>query len=240
MKYKISLCISVLCFFIAFLLILAARTSSQEALARRISPDILRFHVLADSNRREDQERKLEVRGLILDYMEKQLPENIGKKELIKWLENNRTSIESMAEDWLSDHGSEKEVRFELARDYFPTKAYGDMVFPCGVYDTARIVIGSGRGRNWWCVLYPSLCFTDSLHAIVPESSKDTLKNLLTEEDYNALLGPEAYLKGAEGTVGRSGTNQAEGTAAENRAQEKPKIRPRLRLLDILCGISNG
>ena len=62
------------------------------------------------------------------------------------------------------------------------------MVFPCGTYDAVRITIGSGKGHNWWCVLYPSLCYTDSIRAVVPDSSKQTLACLLDEDDYRSLL----------------------------------------------------
>ena len=188
MKYKVSLCISALCFFMAFLILLSARAKEQEALADRIAPDILRFHVLAESNRPEDQELKLGVKDLILDYVKSHAPEDAGKEDLARWLSEERTPIEALAESWLAAHGRPLPVRMELSRDYFPSKAYGDMVFPCGFYDAARITIGHGKGRNWWCVLYPSLCFTDSVHGAVPASSRRELSSLLDEGDYNALL----------------------------------------------------
>ena len=155
MKYKISLCISALCFFTAFLILMASRTTGEEALASRIAPEILRFHVLAESDSARDQNLKLGVKGLVLDYIHGQVPEDADKEQLEQWIEGNKTSIETMAQDWLADQGASYPVKLELTRDYFPTKAYGDMVFPCGTYDAVRITIGSGKGHNWWCVLYP-------------------------------------------------------------------------------------
>nr|WP_330406979.1 stage II sporulation protein R [Enterocloster bolteae] len=190
MKYKISLCISALCFFTAFLILMASRTTGEEALASRIAPEILRFHVLAESDSTRDQNLKLGVKGLVLDYIHGQVPEDTDKEQLKQWIESNKTSIETMAQDWLADQGASYPVKLELTRDYFPTKAYGDMVFPCGTYDAVRITIGSGKGHNWWCVLYPSLCYTDAIHAVVPDSSKKTLSSLLGEDDYDALLSP--------------------------------------------------
>lgn len=172
MKYKISLCISALCFFTAFLILMASRTTGEEALASRIAPEILRFHVLAESDSARDQNLKLGVKGLVLDYIRSQVPEDTDKEQLEQWIERSKTSIEAMAQDWLADQGASYPVKLELTRDYFPTKAYGDMVFPCGTYDAVRITIGSGKGRNWWCVLYPSLCYTDAIHAVVPDSSR--------------------------------------------------------------------
>ena len=158
MKYKISLCISALCFFTAFLILMASRTTGEEALASRIAPEILRFHVLAESDSARDQNLKLGVKGLVLDYIHGQVPEDADKEQLEQWIEGNKTSIETMAQDWLADQGASYPVKLELTRDYFPTKAYGDMVFPCGTYDAVRITIGSGKGHNWWCVLYPPIC----------------------------------------------------------------------------------
>ena len=192
MKYKISLCISALCFFTAFLILMASRTTGEEALASRIAPEILRFHVLAESDSARDQNLKLGVKGLVLDYIRSQVPEDTDKEQLEQWIEGNKTSIEAMAQDWLADQGASYPVKLELTRDYFPTKSYGDMVFPCGTYDAVRITIGSGKGRNWWCVLYPSLCYTDAIHAVVPDSSRKTLSSLLAEDDYDALLSPLA------------------------------------------------
>lgn len=213
MKYKASLCASALCFFTAFLIILASRTSGEEALASRIAPEILRFHILAESDSAYDQNLKLGVKGLVLDYIHSQTPEDITKEDLILWLSQNKAGIQSMSEEWLLEHGADYPVKLEVTRDYFPTKSYGDMVFPCGTYDALRITIGQGKGRNWWCVLYPALCYTDPVHAVVPERSKKTLSALLDQEDYDALLAPESQ------------------------AHKKPEVRVRFRLLEAL-GIS--
>lgn len=192
----------------AFLLALSGYTRSQETLAAHIAPKILRFHVLADSNRREDQELKLQVRDQVLSYIYTAIPQPMEKEPLKRWLADHAEQIEETAEGYLASQGHPQEVSFELTSDYFPTKAYGDMVFPCGTYDAARITIGSGKGRNWWCVLYPSLCFTDPVTARVPEPSKKKLSALLDETDYEAL-----------------------------RAEEKPEIHVRLRLLDTVSAL---
>ena len=206
MKYKITLSISALCFFTAFLILLAWRGAGEEALASRIAPQILRFHVLAESNRPKDQELKLGVKSLVLNYIQNRAPENADKEQLSAWIRERRTSIETMSQRWLSDQGKDCEVKLQLTRDYFPAKTYGDMVFPSGTYDAVRITIGKGAGRNWWCVLYPSLCFSDAIHASVPPSSKRTLSALLPEEDYAALQ------------------------------KTKPEIHVRFRLLELLTG----
>lgn len=213
MKYRISLCISALCFLTAFLIALSARQQGGEALAARIAPEILRFHILANSDSDEDQQLKMEVKGLVIDYVNENLGEEATKETTAAWLLDHSEEIEDMAHRYLLSRGKNYPVSLKLTRDYFPTKAYGDMVFPCGTYDAARITIGSGNGHNWWCVLYPPLCYTDSMNAVVPEHSKETLKRLIPEDDYEALL-PECE--------------------RTSHTQEKPRVRIRFRLPELL------
>ena len=213
MKYRVSLCVSALCFFTAFLIAMSARQQGGEALAARIAPEILRFHILANSDSDEDQQLKLEVKGLVIDYVSRNLGDSATKAQTAGWLLDNREAIEDMAHSYLVSRGKDYPVTLELAQDYFPTKAYGDMVFPCGTYDAARITIGSGRGHNWWCVLYPPLCYTDAMNAVVPETSRETLKALIPDEDYEALL-PESQRTGHE--------------------TGKPRVQVRFRLAELL------
>ncbi|MDE7051390.1 MAG: stage II sporulation protein R [Lachnospiraceae bacterium] len=74
-----------------------------------------------------------------------------------------------------------------LEERYFPVKSYGDLVFPAGNYKALCVEIGEAKGRNWWCVLFPSLCFVDETYAVVPDSSKEKLKETLSDEEYESL-----------------------------------------------------
>lgn len=187
MKYKISLCISAACFLTALLLSLSARQAGQEAMAERISPDILRFHILANSDSPEDQALKLEIRDLVISVLAHSLGEGAGKEETKAWLLENKKELEDMAQDYLLGKGVSQPVRLTLTQDYFPTKAYGNLVFPCGTYEAARITIGEGKGHNWWCVLYPPLCYADAMHAVVPEESENALKGMVGEKDFEEM-----------------------------------------------------
>ncbi len=210
MKYKISLCVSAACFLTVLLLSLSVRQAGQEAMAGRLSPDILRFHILANSDSPADQALKLEVRDLIIDRISCGLGNQAGKDETKAWLLENKEALEAAAHEYLLARGVDQPVRLTLTQDYFPTKAYGDLVFPCGTYEAARITIGEGKGHNWWCVLYPPLCYADAMHAVVPETSKNTLKGLVDETDYETLL-PRTL-------------------------EEKPEIKVRFWLWDMLTG----
>ena len=197
MKYRRDLFLCLTCLLLAFLFTMAGQRQSDEAMAARIAPEILRFHVLANSDSDEDQQLKLRVRTLLLDSIYEKLGENASLDDTKEYVLANKDSLEQEAEDYMKAEGYDYPAHMEVTRDYFPTKAYGDMVFPCGTYDAVRITIGSGKGHNWWCVLYPPLCFVDSTYAVVPDSSREILRESLDAADYQALLKkqPEVHIR---------------------------------------------
>lgn len=185
--YKKYVLLSLSCLLLALILSMGQVRKEQEALAGRLAPSLLRFHILADSDRNEDQQVKLEVRSLILDYMQNHLDRDAGKEETVQYLKDNKTEVEQLADRYLEEKGFGYQAKLELTNCYFPARAYGDMVFPCGYYDAARITLGSGKGHNWWCVLYPRLCFVDAVCSEVPVETELALKGELSEGDYLAL-----------------------------------------------------
>lgn len=195
MRYKRDLFLCITCLFLAFLLTMADGRQNSEAMAARIAPEILRFHVLANSDTKEDQQLKLKVRTLLLDSIYEGLGENASLDATKEYVLTNKYSLEREAEDYMKTQGYEYPAHIELARCYFPTKTYGDMVFPCGTYDAVRVELGSGKGSNWWCVLYPPLCFVDSTYAVVPDSSREILRESLEAADYRALVKKQPQVK---------------------------------------------
>ncbi len=206
MQYKKEFALSVSCLLLALLCSMIWLNGQKENLAERISPHILRFHVVANSNSRVDQEIKLQVKSLILEELS-QLPEALfsetsptegrtsqdlpapsAKEAICQYILEHRELLEAKAEALMASLGYPYEACLQIAQSYFPTKSYGDIILPCGTYDAVQVSIGAARGRNWWCVLYPRLCFVDATHAIVPDSSKLQLKTILGEEDYRLLL----------------------------------------------------
>ncbi len=185
--YKKYALLSLSCLLLALVLSMSQVQNKQEDLAARLSPSLLRFHFLANSDSGEDQQVKLEVRSLILDYMQEHLRSDAGKEETVQYLTDNKAEVEELADRYLEQKGFGYQARLELANCYFPARAYGDMMFPCGYYDAARITLGSGKGHNWWCVLYPRLCFVDAVCSEVPKESEQTLKEELEQGDYLAL-----------------------------------------------------
>lgn len=186
MEYRKYAFFSLSCLVLAMLLCLAQVQKNREAFAARLAPSILRFHVLADSDDADDQAVKLEVRSLILDYLSDRLAPDAGKEETAAYLQNHQKDVEQAANAYLAEKGFSYTASLELTNCYFPTRVYDDLVFPCGSYDAARIVLGKGEGHNWWCVLYPRLCFVDTA-CEVPAETDQTLKSTLEKDDYLAL-----------------------------------------------------
>ena len=186
MKYQKTLLLSVSCFLLAFLCSILWGYQKDGNLNERIAPKLLRFHVLANSNSQRDQQLKTEVKSLLLEKLQ-DCPAD-SKEEICTYIEEHKKELEAYADTYLSDAGCSYHANISITQAYFPTKTYGDLVLPCGTYDTVQVELGDARGRNWWCVLYPRLCFIDSTHAVLPEESKEELKNLLSEDDYYAVL----------------------------------------------------
>ncbi len=166
-----------------------------RAVHEDLTGHILRFHVLANSDSEEDQALKLSVKAAVLDYLETALPEDADLASTKAFLSAHKADIKKIAEDLIDSAGFDYSVSLSLEPWYFPTKAYGDLTFPCGTYEAFRIIIGDGDGKNWWCVLYPSLCFVDVASGVVPEDSKEELKTILDEDTYETLLPAEKDTK---------------------------------------------
>ncbi len=149
---------------------------------------VIRFHIRANSNDAEDQKLKLYVKEGVINYIEPLLEDSKSIDESKEIIEDNMDDIREIALDMISEQGYSYDVNVYLTEEEFPIKEYGDMVFPAGIYQALRIDIGEGNGDNWWCVMFPPLCFIDATSGVVPEESKEEIKNLLTEEEYTQLL----------------------------------------------------
>ena len=161
--------------------------ASQEKLQEHLAQEVLRFHVLANSDSDEDQEMKLQVRDAVLKYMEENMPEEDSADAVKDWARAHIGEIEDVSRGIIADAGAEYPVSAAVTTCWFPDKSYGDVTFPAGNYEALRIEIGAAEGHNWWCVLYPGLCFMDTVNAVVPDEGKEKLKNILTEEEYSRV-----------------------------------------------------
>ena len=165
----------------------AKMSRTQETLAK----EVLRFHVLANSDSEEDQAVKLKVRDKVLAYMEEnmtpELKEEPDAGKTRAWIEAHLDEITDTAGQVLKEEGFSYGCASELELAYFPDKQYGDIFFPQGEYEALRVRLGEARGHNWWCVLYPSLCFTDTTCTVVSDEGRKGLKEVLTAEEYEMV-----------------------------------------------------
>ena len=143
----------------------------------------LRFHVRADSDEKEAQERKLIVRDAILQYVKTDVEQAHSAGELKQTLAKKTKQIARIA----AKAADGKPIRVYFTQERFPIRHYGAAIFPAGEYQALRIDIGKAQGHNWWCCLYPSLCFTDAVTARVPEEEKEQMGRVLGEDEYEMI-----------------------------------------------------
>ena len=156
----------------------------QEGIAGKI----FRLHVVANSDKEEDQELKLDVKKTVVDYLSRRLGSGADLEETREYVLENLPEIEQAALKTIEEQGKDYPISAVVEKTYFPDKTYGDCTFPAGEYEALNIRIGKGEGKNWWCVLYPSLCFIDDTWGIVSREKKEELREALTEEEFRAVL----------------------------------------------------
>ena len=149
-----------------------------------ISDNVVRLHVIANSDSEEDQALKLAVRDKVLQEYGDLLSECENKEETLQALEQAKQKICETALQEVTRQGYAYPVSVSLVREEFPFKKYDELIFPAGVYDALRIEIGEAEGQNWWCVLYPQMCFVDAAWGYSTEESHRKLENTLTEEEF--------------------------------------------------------
>ena len=165
-----------------------AKEESAEEIQQGLANSLIRFHVIANSDSDEDQALKLKVRDTVLKKMQGYLKESNNIDLTRQILFNHIDEVKAIAEEVIKENDYSYKVKVSLGDADFPTKTYGDIVLPAGKYEALRIEIGNADGRNWWCVMFPPLCFVDVSQGVVPEKSKNELKNILTEEEYDSVL----------------------------------------------------
>jgi len=133
--------------------------------------NLIRFHVIANSDSNKDQELKLEVRDVILAKIGMELERTETLEEARIYILSNLYILEELAQDEINQRGYNHPVVAILGKTDYPTRSYGNMILPAGTYESLRIIIGEGKGSNWWCVLFPPLCFIDITHSIAQNNT---------------------------------------------------------------------
>ncbi len=173
--------------FISIIVTSFAVHVKKSVMQKELADEVFRFHVLANSDSQEDQTLKMEVKEAIISYMKQELPESDSVETTKQWARQNLKNIEKVAAGCITEAGYCYSVKATVETCDFPDKTYGDVTFPAGEYEALRVEIGEAKGQNWWCVLYPNLCFIDAVHAVVPQKGKNELKKVLEEDTYEMV-----------------------------------------------------
>lgn len=127
-----------------------------------LQENLIRLHVIANSDVQEDQRIKLQVKDAVVGYLQPLVENFADKEQAMEFVSNNIVSIQQVANDVLVNLGVDDCAVVSLGREFYDTREYDTFSLPAGLYDSLRIQIGEGQGRNWWCVVFPSLCLPET------------------------------------------------------------------------------
>lgn len=156
-----------------------------SAQCKNVSDEVFRLHILANSDSENDQNLKIKVRDKVLKYTEEIYREADSLKSAETLTADNLQQIANVAKQEVIDNGYNYTVKAEICNMYFNTRYYENVTMPSGNYDALRIIIGEGKGKNWWCVMYPSLCVgTATNYEALEESVADDEYKIMTENNH--------------------------------------------------------
>lgn len=165
---------------IALCIALCAGTWAQ-ARQNAISSDLVRLHVIAVSDDKHEQEIKLRVRDVVLEYLTPVLKDAENSGEAKKIISNHLNGIAGAA----SKASEGRAVKVSLGCEHYPTKSYEGFSLPAGNYQSLRIVLGEGEGHNWWCIVFPPLC--------LEAAQAQRVESVMAKEDYAIVSDSEGY-----------------------------------------------
>ena len=154
---------------------------SFASACKDIRNSVLRMHVIANSDSAEDQALKLKVRDAVLEAGKEYFDNSESAAEAEKKLVLVKDELEAVAKKTVIDNGYDYDVKVNIGNAYFPTKTYdGEVTLPAGEYEAVNVVIGSGNGHNWWCVMFPPMC--------LPAAESDVeLDEVLSRDEYEIV-----------------------------------------------------
>lgn len=192
MMSKIKIRLSILIISLITVISLMTMTISSEAekienVSENYKEKLIRFHVIANSDTDEDQELKLKVRDAVIAYLQPKLAKSSSIEESEAIIKDEYDELEKISKDIISENGYNYEVKVGITLSNFPAKQYSNIVLPAGEYKALKIVIGEGQGKNWWCVMFPPLCFVNEDNGVIDKETDEKLREVLTEEEYDLI-----------------------------------------------------
>lgn len=170
MKYK-KLVLILSIFIFSFVYIICPFI--EKKVKKSFEDEIIRFHIRANSDKEEDQALKLKIRDEILKEMKEKFKYTKTLEESREVIRANMKEMKDITERVIQKEGKNYDVAITLDQDNFPTRKYGNLVLPSGEYETLLITLGEGKGQNWWCIMFPPLCFVDITHSVAYNVEKE-------------------------------------------------------------------
>ena len=177
---------------ICALIVVSATGVYAYRVNKDLNENIIRLHILGNSNNIFDQEIKYKIRDKVINSYSF---EGETKDKQQENLEKNLDKIKSDVDKWLMELGVDYQCSVTLTDDVFPTKEYGNIRLPHGKYTALKIILGNGDGRNWWCVMFPPMCFVEGTTGYIDEESNKYLKKNLTPAEYKLITGEDVEIR---------------------------------------------
>ena len=152
-----------------------------------IAAGVVRLHVVANSDDVYDRRVKLKGRDAIIDELAPVLDDVTNQKQSEEIIIDNLKNVEHIAQNELEKNGFAYVAKATYEKTHFPTKKYENIILPPGEYDALKIVLGNGEGQNWWCVMYPPLCFEGSVSGVIDEEQANILKKNIGDSGYEII-----------------------------------------------------
>lgn len=145
------------------------------------SSDYLRVHIRANSNSEADQNVKYLVKDVIVDYMTPLLKDVTCKQDVIDVINSNSSDLVILVNGVLKEQGFDYGCSIAIDNEFFPTRTYGDLTLVSDYYDALIVKLGSGGGNNWWCVMYPNMCFNEPTNVVYRSKIKEIINHIMGE-----------------------------------------------------------
>lgn len=168
-------------------IVINGEVKKVDNISKDYKDKLIRFHVIANSNTDEDQELKLKIRDEVIKYLQPKLQNSKSIQESEAIIKKEYSNLEEISKNIILENGYNYSVKVGIQYSNFPTKQYSNIVLPAGEYKALKIIIGKGEGKNWWCVMFPPLCFVDESNGVIDKSTDDKLKEVLTDKEYKLI-----------------------------------------------------
>lgn len=160
----------------------------SEKVNRDLSDSMIRLHIVANSDSADDQALKYRVRDAVIAYMNDKAEGLKNKGNAVEFIKSRISEIEQVANSAIAREGMTDYAKVSFGKFPFPSKQYGNMILPAGFYDALKIEIGEAKGQNWWCVMFPPLCFTEDAKGKLDDEYVNILKEELTDDEIDIII----------------------------------------------------